>query len=629
MPDTSAAADITRARLVSLRQCRTLADLVPLRARELPEKPALVQFDRAANLWRRVTYRELLERIRAWQKALCALNLKRGARAAVLLNNSVAAVTADQAIMANALIPVPLHAIDTPGSSAYILADSGAECLITNTHERWEAIAAAGIVLENLKTVVLTEEETPAGQVPRGPRVLGLSDWLASGAKTPEADLPAGPRPDDLAAIVYTSGTTGKPKGVMLTHDNVLSNIIATLEHIAPAPGPDYMFLSFLPLSHTFERTAGYYLPLGMGLTITFTRSIMLLNEDFRIVRPDVLISVPRVYERIYARINDNLRKSPALARRLFKACVAVGWRNFCRANRMPVPASPWAWLDALSWPVLKRLVADKVTRAFGGNLKIAIAGGAALNARVARLFCGLGLASIQGYGMTETSPIIAGNSLRINQPDTVGTVFPNLEVRLAPETHEIQVRGPSVMKGYWKQPEETARVLSPDGWLSTGDIGEFNELGLLRIRGRIKEIIVTSTGEKVPPVDLELALETDPLFSQTFVVGEARPFIAFVAVLDPGEWKKLAASLCVNPKDETALKSAAVRSAVLKRARAAARGFPHYALPRNVALTLEPWTIENGFLTPTLKLKRGPLSEHFARTIEELYAGHERRQTP
>lgn len=240
-------------------------------------------------------------------------------------------------------------------------------------------------------------------------------------------------------------------------------------------------------------------------------------------------------------------------------------------------------------------------------------------------MFCGLGIPPIQGYGMTEASPIIAGNSLTINQPETVGYPFPNVELRLAPETNEIQVRAPSVMKGYWNRPEDTAKVLSPDGWLSTGDVGEFNDAGLLRIRGRIKEIIVTSTGEKVPPVDLELALETDPLFAQTFVVGEARPFISFIAVLNTEEWKKLAAKLGVDPNDKLALQSNAVRSAVLKRARAAAAGFPHYALPRNVALTLEPWTIDNGLLTPTLKLKRKPLTDRFAAQIEEMYLSHAR----
>lgn len=614
--------DSSTQRLAQLKNCTTLDSFVKLRAKQIPKNVALRQYDRAAGVWAEVTYGDLYSRIQTWQKALVASDLSRQSRVAILLNNSIDAVVADQAVLANALIPVPLHAIDTPGSSAFIIGDSGAQCLITNKFEKFKTIYQSGDNLNCLKTVVLTDEITPTETIP-GVRVLGIDDWLATGNHV--ETLPEGPQEEDLAAIVYTSGTTGKPKGVMLSHKNIVSNVIATLEHIAPAPGPDYGFLSFLPLSHTFERTAGYYLPLSMGCRITFNRSIMLLNEDFRIVRPDVLISVPRIYERIYARIHDRLKKAPGYARWLFETCVSVGWRNFCRANRLPVPSSAFGWLDFISGPILKKLVADKVVMQFGGNLKIAIAGGAALNGRVARLFCGLGLAPIQGYGMTEASPIIAGNSLTLNHPDTVGKPFGNVEVRLAPETNEILVRAPSVMKGYWNRPEDTARVLSEDGWLSTGDVGEFNDAGLLRIRGRIKEIIVTSTGEKVPPVDLELALETDPLFDQTYVVGEGRPFISFIAVLNSDEWKVLAEKLNVDPNDKSVLTSQTVRSAVLKRARAATAGFPHYALPRNVALTLDPWTIDNGFLTPTLKLKRTPLHAHFAQVIEEMYSSRDR----
>ena len=475
--------------------------------------------------------------------------------------------------------------------------------------------------MPDLKHVILTEE-TGINEKDEHRQILSKDIWLASGKDIQE--LPEGPKSEDLAAIVYTSGTTGRPKGVMLTHHNVVENVIATLIHIAPAPKPGYIFLSFLPLSHTFERTAGYYLALGMGCTITYNRSIMLLAEDLRTVKPDVLISVPRIYEKIYARINEQLGKKPAIARWLFNCAVNVGWRKFCAENKLPVPKSPWQFADSFTGPILKKLVADKVLEQFGGNLKVAIAGGAALNGKVARVFGGLGLAPIQGYGMTEASPIIAGNSLTLNQPDTVGKLFPNLQMRLAPETHEIQIRGSSIMKGYWKRPEDTARVLDSEGWLSTGDVGEINETGLLRIKGRIKEIIVTSTGEKVPPVDLELALETDPLFSQAYVVGENKPFISAVTVLNPEEWKKLAAELKVSAS-EASLKLTSVRTAILKRVKAAAADFPHYALPRKVLLTLKPWTIENGLLTPTLKLKRTPLAKFFKKEIDEIYEKHDK----
>ncbi len=613
--------DTSATRLEDLKKCQTLCEFVPLRARQIPQTVALRQYDRKAKAWEDVTYASLDKQITAWRRALEALHLERGARVAILLNNSVDAVLADQAVLANGLIPVPLHAIDTPGSSAFILIDSQSSTLITNKADRWGLIEKTNVPMPDLKHVILTEE-TGISEKDERRQILSKDIWLASGKDIQE--LPEGPKPEDLAAIVYTSGTTGRPKGVMLTHHNVVENVIATLIHIAPAPKPGYVFLSFLPLSHTFERTAGYYLALGMGCTITYNRSIMLLAEDLRTVKPDVLISVPRIYEKIYARINEQLGKKPAIARWLFNCAVSVGWRKFCAENKLPIPKSPWQFADSFTGPILKKLVADKVLEQFGGNLKVAIAGGAALNSKVARVFGGLGLAPIQGYGMTEASPIIAGNSLTINQPDTVGKLFSNLQMRLAPETHEIQIRGSSIMKGYWKRPEDTARVLDSEGWLSTGDVGEINESGLLRIKGRIKEIIVTSTGEKVPPVDLELALETDPLFSQAYVVGENKPFISAVTVLNPEEWKKLAAELKVSA-NEASLKLTSVRTAILKRVKAAAADFPHYALPRKVLLTLKPWTIENGLLTPTLKLKRTPLAKFFKKEIDEIYEKHDK----
>ena len=613
--------DTSATRLEDLKKCKTLCEFVPLRARQIPQTVALRQYDRKEKAWKDVTYASLDKQITAWRRALEALHLERGARVAILLNNSVDAVLADQAVLANGLIPVPLHAIDTQGSSAFILIDSQSSALITNKADRWGLIEKTNVPMPDLKQVILTEE-TGINEKDEHRQILSKDIWLASGKDIQE--LPEGPKSEDLAAIVYTSGTTGRPKGVMLTHHNVVENVIATLIHIAPAPKPGYIFLSFLPLSHTFERTAGYYLALGMGCTITYNRSIMLLAEDLRTVKPDVLISVPRIYEKIYARINEQLGKKPAIARWLFNCAVNVGWRKFCAENKLPVPKSPWQFADSFTGPILKKLVADKVLEQFGGNLKVAIAGGAALNGKVARVFGGLGLAPIQGYGMTEASPIIAGNSLTLNQPDTVGKLFPNLQMRLAPETHEIQIRGSSIMKGYWKRPEDTARVLDSEGWLSTGDVGEINETGLLRIKGRIKEIIVTSTGEKVPPVDLELALETDPLFSQAYVVGENKPFISAVTVLNPEEWKKLAAELKVSAS-EASLKLTSVRTVILKRVKAAAADFPHYALPRKVLLTLKPWTIENGLLTPTLKLKRTPLAKFFKKEIDEIYEKHDK----
>ena len=595
----------------------TLDQFVPARAKIAPHTEALRQFDRRSNSWERISYRDLDERIQQWRKAFCKLGLQRGDRVAILLPNGVDAICCDQAVLANGCVPVPLHAIDTAGSSAFIIADSQASVLVTNRQSRWDAIYLTHTVMPNLRHVIFTEESSPESRQD-GVQQWDLESWLATGHGVTE--LPAAPNEEDLAAIVYTSGTTGRPKGVMLTHKNVVSNVINTLKTVSPRPGD--VFLSFLPLSHTFERMAGYYLALGMGCTIVFTRSIQQLAEDFRIVRPNVIISVPRIYERIYAKVQNKLARESKFVRFLFSWAVEVGWRRFCRKYGLPITEESFAFLDPIVWPIIERLVSKTLLNQFGGQLRIAISGGAALNSKVAKAFCGLGLPIIQGYGMTESSPIIAGNSLSYNHPSTVGKPLPQTQVRLG-EDNEIQVSSPSVMKGYWNRPQATREAFTEDGWLKTGDVGECDSEGFLRIVGRIKEIIVTSTGEKVPPADLELAIEIDPLFEQAYVIGENRPFISTIVVLNKEEWRKLAETLDLDPNDPESLMATVTRNAILKRIKSAVKDFPQYALPRNVHMTLEPWTIENGLLTPTLKLKRKVLAEKFAPQIQALYAGH------
>lgn len=596
-----------------LENFTTLPQLLVNSVERYGEREALRQFDKETKSWHSLSYAQLMVRVMEWRRAYAAMNLERGTRIGILMPNSIDHACADQAALANGLVPVPLHAIDTPGASAFILSDSRAKVLVTDKLTRWKQIKAAGGDLQDLTAVIITEDEVDD----ETGMVRGLSEWLAAG--THVVELPEGPKEDDLAGIVYTSGTTGRPKGVMLTHGNIVSNVKATLECVFPQVGD--IFLSFLPLSHTFERTAGYYLALATGCTIAYNRSVLLLADDLKTIRPTVIISVPRVYERIFARVHDKLKKSRPAARYLFDWAVEIGWRDFCRRNHLPVEHTGRAWLDGLMRPLVRK-VSSTLLDQFGGKLRIAISGGAALSSKVVRTFCGLGLPIIQGYGMTEASPIIAGNNRTLNQPNTVGKPFNNVEVRLG-EGDEIQIKGPSITRGYWNRPDATADAFTEDGWFRTGDVGGFNELGLLSIKGRIKEIIVTSTGEKVPPADLEAAIETDPLFSQCYVIGESRPYLSLITVVNPDEWASFAKSCGVDPADPASLDNPSVKTAALKRAKTAAGEFPHYALPRAVVLTQEPWTIENGLITPTLKLKRGPLSKKFANVIAQLYATH------
>ena len=600
----------------------TLPQLLAYRAARTPASEAYRAFDPHTNAWVSLTWADTAQRVSTWAKALTAMQLPLAARVAILLPNGLNAMCADQATLATGCVPVPLHAIDNPGSIAYILADCEASMLLVSHVEQWEKIQAVGTPFPSLRAVVITDDAASLAATPASrddPAVGSLVQWLAGAAHAGSSPAPKAPEADDLAAIVYTSGTTGKPKGVMLTHHNVISDVKAVLDRIAPTVND--VFLSFLPLSHTFERTGGYYLPIAAGSCVAYARSVPQLAEDLKTVRPTVLVSVPRIYERIHAKLLEKLSPTP-WKMQLYEAAQHKGWVRFCAAQGLPAPAADdgraAGWMAALPWPVLNALVAQPLLAQFGGRVRVAVSGGAPLSPTIAKCFLGLGFPLIQGYGMTETAPVVSVNSLDDNDPACVGKALPGVEVRIG-ENRELQVRGPIVMKGYWKRTEDTAKILSPDGWLGTGDQAEIVN-GRIYIKGRIKEIIVTSTGEKVPPADLELALLADPLLEQAFVVGENRPFIACVAVLKRDEWQRLAGDLGLSTQDADSLNHPSVHRAVLARIEKNTASFARYAVPRAVHLTLEPWTIENTFMTPTLKLKRNNLMAFFAQAIEGMY---------
>ncbi|MFT4117952.1 AMP-dependent synthetase/ligase [Bradyrhizobium sp.] len=590
----------------ALADVRTLPELLRWRVRATPDAEAYRHFDTAAKRWVSQSWQEIDAEFEGWRRALAAEGFAPGERVAILMPNGIADIAMDQAALSRGLVPVPMHAVDNPDSIAYILGDSGALLLLVDTLERWQAIVATGRPLGNLKRVVCADASGPA---PSDARIVALDRWLAAapGASAPLPDVAV--EQDDLAAIVYTSGTTGRPKGVMLSHRNVVANVKAVDRRLAALPSD--VFLSFLPLSHTFERTGGYYYPIAAGACVAYARSVPQLAEDLRHVRPTVLNSVPRIYERIHALIMQHRASAGSVERALLDLAIAVGGRRFdARQGRGTL-----SLLDRLAWPLLKRLVADKVLAQFGGRLRIAVSGGAPIAEPVIRLFLALGLDILQGYGMTETSPVVSVNTPEDNDPRSVGRVLDGIEVRLG-ENDELQVRGPSVMLGYWHKPDETRRVKDADGWLHTGDQARI-ENGRITITGRIKDILVTSTGEKIAPVDLETAILADPLFEQALVVGEQRPFLTALVVLNAKAWVEEKQRLTAAGKQG----EAAERAALLARIAAAVKAYPSYATPRAVWWTLEPWTIAAGLLTPTLKNKRPALEHRFAAEIEQIYA--------
>ncbi len=604
--------DAAKARRSELDLVRVLPELLTHHLEKRADLPLFTFWKPAEKVWQTYTVKETHDEVTRWRHALAQTGLTKGDRCAMLLPNGINAILFDQSVLSNALVPVPLHAVDTAGSSSYIINDSGAKILVTGRLNRWEAIRDTE-AHPTLKTVVITGDPVETHD-DAGIRVIGLDAWLTEGVGS---ELPAGPEPTDLAALVYTSGTTGKPKGVMLTHRAILANVTGVLQNLCPEP--DDVWFSFLPLSHTFERTTTYYTAMGCGNRVGFNRNIGLLADDLKVIRPSIMMSVPRIYEKIYDKIQDALVKKSPFVQKLFHTAVDVGYRRFCRENGLPVQGGLLSLFDPLIGPLLDKKVGAGIRSIFGGRPRIFISGGAAFNPEVSRTFLGLGVNILQGYGMTETAPIMSVNKVGDNHPQTVGPALVNIEVRIG-ENDELQMRGPSLMSGYWNRPADTKAVFTEDGWLKTGDQADIFSDGHIRIKGRIKEIIVTSTGEKVPPADLEQALETDHLVSQAMAVGENRPYIAALVVLNSDQWKLLAQELKLDPKDPASLQTRAARQAVLRRVKAAAAGFPNYAVPRQVKLYLEPWTIENGLMTPTLKLKRGPMRSRFADDIDSLY---------
>jgi len=594
----------------SISSLKTLPELFAWRTAQTPTAEAYRQFDDASGQWLSTSWQAASQRVAQFTHALARLNLERGARVAILLPNSLDAVCIDQAVLALACVPVPMHALDNPASIAYILQDSGASMLIADSDQQWQGIVQAGLDLTALRQVVVTHTSLPVTDAPIP--VLQLDAWLSSAGT--QNLLPDGPTESDLAALVYTSGTTGKPKGVMLTHLNVMSNVKAAVQRVAPVISD--VFLSFLPLSHTFERTAGYYLPIAAGACVAYSRSTRQLPQDLLAVRPTILISVPRVYERVYSVIQTRLSSSK-IQSALFNTAIAIGYRRFSREQGRLQGDALLSVLDGLAWLLLQPVIAQKLIDQFGGRLRVAVSGGAALSNAISECFLGLGIPIIQGYGMTETSPVVAFNAPDDNDPTTVGRAMSNVEVRIG-ENAELQVRGPNVMRGYWKRDADTAKAFV-DGWLRTGDQAEIVD-GRVRILGRIKEIIVTSTGEKIAPVDLELAIMNDPGFEQVYVFGDNSPFIGCAVVLSKKYWAELTGTLNLNPDDVSSLKSAQAVEAVVNRIRTLTQSFPYYAQPKAAILSLEPWTIENSLITPTLKLKRNNLAAHFADDIQAMY---------
>jgi long-chain acyl-CoA synthetase len=491
-----------------------------------------------------------------------------------------------------------------------ILGHCEAKLLFTDDWVRWQQLSARQPELSNIESVWIQSPATEAAGLQNTALARALNDVLPRSARAGDIVNVAASR--SLATLIYTSGTTGRPKGAMVSHFALLWNAAASARLIPPRR--DDVFLSFLPLAHAFERTAGYTMAMMGGSVVAFARSIDLLRADFRLVRPTAVVAVPRVFELVHATIRLRVAHSP-LRRRVLDCAAALGWRKFEAEQGRARPLGLMQWV---LWFVLGQLFSRSVLRALGGRLRVAVSGGASLRQEIQQTLIGLGLPIVEGYGLTEAAPVVCSNTLEDNLPGSVGRPLPGVSLMVS-DKGELLVQTPSIMDGYWKDETGTAQAIDLDGWLHTGDLAEIRE-GRVFIRGRLKEVIVLATGEKVNPADIEEELRRVSVFQQALVVGEGRPWLAALVVLDVSKWKAHADRLGLDASEPN---KGAAAAEILRLVRTQLSDRPRHLQVHFVYATSTPWTVQAGLLTPTLKVKRKPVERLFQAEIAALYKEH------
>lgn len=585
-----------------------LSELFYERLKRSENKVAYKYYD---TEWKELTWFEISKQIELWHAAFRHEGLVKGDRVAIMMKNSPDWVIFDQASYSLGLVVVPIYTNDRPENIRYILNNANVKIFFIEDPRYCAKLIENKDIKHDVDLPDLIRVVTHQNvQDYNNSLIVQVEKWLPSYAETIQRMKI---ETDDLATIVYTSGTTGKPKGVMLSHNNIFINAhsASIFEHF----DENDLFLSFLPLSHMFERTVGYYMPMIIGAKVAYARSIEKLGEDLISIKPSVLVTVPRIFERVYNKIHDQLEKKSIIAQRLFSLAVDIGWHRFL------VSQNQASWHPKLLlWPLLNKLVAGKILAKLGGHLELAISGGAALAPEIAKTFIGLGLTISQGYGLTETSPVVCSNKLNDNKPFSVGQVLKNVEVKLG-ENDELLVKGPTVMQGYWGNDNATNNVIDSEGWFHTGDKAKI-ENEHIYITGRIKEIIVLSNGEKVPPSDIELSIASDSLFEQVIVIGEAKPFLTAIITIEEENWNNFTSKLSVS-NDASSQHLENIKHILLQRINDKLVNFPGYAKIIRAHFVIKPWVIEDDLITPTLKLKRSKIHKNYESEIIKLYEGH------
>ncbi len=579
------------------------------------DKPDALQY-KVNGTYQPISSRALAERVRRVALGLAELGVKAGDRVAILSENRPEWAIADYACVTSAFTDVPLYPNLPPEQAAYIIRDSGAVAIFVSDEAQAAKVAEVRASLPALHSVITFAAGRHAGVDHT------LAEVEAKGATVDNETRHAAYRsaadavkPDDVATLIYTSGTTGEPKGVMLTHDNLYSNVMAA-ESAIPFLTNE-VGLSFLPLSHIFERMAGHYLMFHVGCSIAYAESIDTVPIDMQTVRPTLVLSVPRLYEKMYARVLENALAGGAAKKQVFfwARKVAEQWADVKLAGSEP------GGLLAIKYRVAQKLVFSKLQARTGGRLRYFVSGGAPLAAEINKFFYAAGLVILEGYGLTETSPVIAVNTPKAFRIGTVGKPMPGVEVMIASDG-EILTRGPHVMKGYYNKPDATKDAIDAEGFFHTGDIGVLTD-DFLAITDRKKDIIVTAGGKNIAPQPIENLIKTNKYVSQAVVIGDKRKFPIVLVVPNWDQLEKYAKLKNIIYTDRRQLlEMPTIQAKMDKEVSEQLSGLAKYEMPKKIALLEHDFSIERGELTPTLKVKRRVIDKTYKAVIDKLYAG-------
>ncbi len=563
-----------------------------------------------------ISYPDLRDSVKRFAAGLAALGARRADRIAMISENRPEWVVADMGMMKLGAINVSLFPSQTPKQLEYGLNDSGARFTIVSNQLQLAKILKVWPIPQLEKVIVMS----PRGET--DPRLVSFESLMKMGedfsSQSPRYvdEETALSKPEEILTIIYTSGTTGSPRGVVLTHANLVSNILASAACI-PFTTSDVL-LSYLPICHSYERMAGYYTAFSQGATIAYADSIDTVRDNFLEVQPTVVTTVPRLLEKMHSRIVAQVKASPKSRQGLFAWATGVG-KRYADARRMKRFRPDLALQNF----VADKLVFSKIRERTGGRLRFMVSGGAALSPDLCRFFEAVGIQIIEGYGMTESSPVISVNRLGEQKPGTVGKPIPNVQVRIAPDG-EILVKGPNVMKGYWKNPDETCKTIDSEGWLHTGDIGDLDADGFLKITDRKKHLFVTSGGKNIAPQHIEDLFLQSSFIDQFVLIGDGRMFLAALIVPDFAQVKDFVRTPDASSDNETHLvDDPGLRELFEDEIARIQKDLAGYERVRKFTLLSRPLTLENNELTPTMKVRRKVVEEKFREIIEKMYSGN------